>query len=65
MLQEQLFANSRMGGDERRILLVLQALDTAGKGGIVKHVMGAVDPEYPGNDDRWFNTTSVHYAINT
>jgi PPK2 family polyphosphate:nucleotide phosphotransferase len=45
VLQEQLFANSRMGGDERRILLVLQALDTAGKGGIVKHVMGAVDPQ--------------------
>ncbi|SIO08933.1 PPK2 family polyphosphate kinase [Agromyces cerinus] len=44
-LQEQLFAMSRMGGDERRILLVLQAMDTAGKGGIVKHVMGAVDPQ--------------------
>lgn len=44
-LQEQLFASSRMGGDERRILLVLQAMDTAGKGGIVKHVMGSVDPQ--------------------
>lgn len=43
-LQEQLFAMSRMG-DERRVLLVLQAMDTAGKGGIVKHVMGAVDPQ--------------------
>ncbi|QTX03631.1 polyphosphate kinase 2 family protein [Agromyces archimandritae] len=43
--QELLFANSRMGGDERRILLVLQAMDTAGKGGIVRHVMGAVDPQ--------------------
>ncbi|WP_350347957.1 polyphosphate kinase 2 family protein [Agromyces sp. G08B096] len=43
-LQERLFANSRMG-DERRILLVLQAMDTAGKGGIVKHVMGSVDPQ--------------------
>ncbi|MET4156636.1 PPK2 family polyphosphate kinase [Agromyces sp. PvR057] len=43
-LQEQLFASSRMG-DERRILLVLQAMDTAGKGGIVKHVMGSVDPQ--------------------
>jgi prepilin-type N-terminal cleavage/methylation domain-containing protein len=28
-------------------------------------MMGAVDPEYAGNDDRWFNTTSVRYAINT
>ncbi|QAY72268.1 polyphosphate kinase 2 family protein [Agromyces protaetiae] len=44
-LQELLFANSRAAGDERRILLVLQAMDTAGKGGIVKHVMGAVDPQ--------------------
>ncbi|WP_022891203.1 PPK2 family polyphosphate kinase [Agromyces subbeticus] len=43
-LQEQLFAMSRMG-DERRVLLVLQAMDTAGKGGIVKHVMGSVDPQ--------------------
>lgn len=44
-LQEQLFAGSRMGGDPRRVLLVLQAMDTAGKGGIVKHVMSAVDPQ--------------------
>lgn len=44
-LQELLFANSRMGDDPRRVLLVLQALDTAGKGGVVKHVMGAVDPQ--------------------
>ncbi|MFE6964553.1 PPK2 family polyphosphate kinase [Agromyces sp. NPDC057679] len=44
-LQEQLFAGSRMGGHKRRILLVLQAMDTAGKGGIVKHVMGSVDPQ--------------------
>jgi len=42
-LQELLFANSRRG-DERRLLLVLQAMDTAGKGGIVRHVVGAVDP---------------------
>ncbi|UOE43798.1 polyphosphate kinase 2 family protein [Agromyces larvae] len=42
-LQELLFANSRLG-DRRRILLVLQAMDSAGKGGIVKHVMSAVDP---------------------
>lgn len=43
-LQEKLFAASR-AGDERRILLVLQAMDTAGKGGIVRHVVGAVDPQ--------------------
>lgn len=44
-LQEKLFAGAQMGGDPRRVLLVLQAMDTAGKGGIVKHVMGAVDPQ--------------------
>jgi PPK2 family polyphosphate:nucleotide phosphotransferase len=43
-LQEQLFAASRFG-DTRSVLLVLQAMDTAGKGGIVKHVMGSVDPQ--------------------
>ena len=44
-LQERLFANHQMGDDGRRILLVLQAMDTAGKGGILKHVVGAVDPQ--------------------
>ncbi len=43
-LQEQLFAASRYG-DPRRVLLVLQAMDTAGKGGIVTHVMGSADPQ--------------------
>lgn len=43
-LQERLFARSLFGGT-RRILLVLQAMDTAGKGGIVKHVMGATNPQ--------------------
>jgi PPK2 family polyphosphate:nucleotide phosphotransferase len=42
-LQERLWASST-AGDERRVLLVLQAMDTAGKGGIVSHVVGAVDP---------------------
>jgi PPK2 family polyphosphate:nucleotide phosphotransferase len=43
-LQERLFAASR-SGDTRSVLLVLQAMDTAGKGGIVKHVVGSVDPQ--------------------
>jgi PPK2 family polyphosphate:nucleotide phosphotransferase len=43
LLQEQLFAESRFGGT-KRILLILQAMDTAGKGGIVTHVMGAMNP---------------------
>lgn len=43
-LQERLFADSTAGGS-RRVLLVLQAMDTAGKGGILRHVVGAVDPQ--------------------
>lgn len=43
-LQERLFAHGRKGGD-RSVLLVLQGLDTAGKGGIVRHVVGTVDPQ--------------------
>ena len=42
-LQEMLYANG-LQGDRRRILLVLQAMDTAGKGGIVGHVVGSVNP---------------------
>ena len=44
VFQEQLFAESRFGGT-KRILLILQAMDTAGKGGIVTHVMGAMNPQ--------------------
>ena len=43
-LQEMLFANSREGGP-RKVLLILQGMDTSGKGGIVRHVVGAVDPQ--------------------
>ena len=43
-LQELLFAHGRTGGT-RSVLLVLQGLDTSGKGGIVRHVMGLVDPQ--------------------
>jgi PPK2 family polyphosphate:nucleotide phosphotransferase len=42
-LQEQLFAEGRTGGS-RSVLLVLQGMDTSGKGGTVKHVVGQVDP---------------------
>src|SRR5690606_23985718 len=42
--QERLFAESRAGA-QRSLLLVLQAMDTAGKGGIVRHVAGAFDPK--------------------
>ncbi|BCI51430.1 polyphosphate kinase [Mycolicibacterium litorale] len=43
-LQEKLYANSR-AGDTRSVLLILQGMDTAGKGGIVKHVVGAANPQ--------------------
>ncbi|MFW2514385.1 PPK2 family polyphosphate kinase [Demequina sp. SO4-13] len=43
-LQERLFAGGRVG-DDRSLLLVLQGMDTAGKGGIVRHVLGMVDPQ--------------------
>lgn len=44
-LQERLFAQSIAGTATGSVLLVLQAMDTAGKGGIVKHVVGSVDPQ--------------------
>ncbi|MFJ5860646.1 polyphosphate kinase 2 family protein [Pseudarthrobacter sp. NPDC092439] len=43
-LQEKLFAESRFGG-RKRVLLILQGMDTAGKGGVVNHVMAAMDPQ--------------------
>ena len=43
-LQERLFADGRSDGS-RSVLLVLQGLDTSGKGGIVRHVVGLVDPQ--------------------
>ena len=42
-LQEMLYANGKEG-DHRSVLLVLQGMDTAGKGGIVEHVVGAGSP---------------------
>jgi len=44
MIQERLYADSTAGGS-RSLLLVLQAMDTAGKGGIIRHVVGSVDPQ--------------------
>ncbi|WP_062466470.1 PPK2 family polyphosphate kinase [Demequina maris] len=43
-LQEMLFAEGRSGGS-RAIVLVLQGMDTSGKGGISRHVLGMVDPQ--------------------
>ncbi|MDU0293522.1 PPK2 family polyphosphate kinase [Saccharothrix longispora] len=42
-LQEALFAEG-VGGGRRRVLLVLQGMDTSGKGGTIRHVLGLVNP---------------------
>ncbi|WP_240138270.1 PPK2 family polyphosphate kinase [Streptomyces sp. MUM 178J] len=42
-LQERLYAAST-AGDRRRLLLILQGMDTSGKGGTVKHVIGQFNP---------------------
>jgi PPK2 family polyphosphate:nucleotide phosphotransferase len=43
-LQERLHAEGVTGGT-RSLLLILQGLDTSGKGGVVRHVIGQVDPQ--------------------
>jgi PPK2 family polyphosphate:nucleotide phosphotransferase len=43
-LQERLYAESKAGA-RRRVLLVIQGMDTSGKGGIMRHVVGSVDPQ--------------------
>ncbi|SHM76835.1 polyphosphate kinase 2 family protein [Actinacidiphila paucisporea] len=42
-LQERLYAQST-AGDPRSLLLVLQGMDTSGKGGTVKHVAAGLNP---------------------
>ena len=44
-LQERMFATSRAGLEAPSVLLLLQDMDTSGKGGIVRHVIGGVDPQ--------------------
>jgi PPK2 family polyphosphate:nucleotide phosphotransferase len=41
--QEMLYARGT-AGDPRSVLLVLQGMDTAGKDGVINHVVGLVDP---------------------
>jgi PPK2 family polyphosphate:nucleotide phosphotransferase len=43
-LQERLWAE-RTVGSERRVLMVLQGMDTSGKGGVLRHTIGLVDPQ--------------------
>jgi PPK2 family polyphosphate:nucleotide phosphotransferase len=45
-LQERLYAAGRAGlPGARRVLVVLQGMDTSGKGGVVRHAIGMVDPQ--------------------
>lgn len=44
-LQERLFAEGRTSSTGRRVLLVLQGMDTSGKGGTVRKVIGLLDPQ--------------------
>ena len=43
-LQERLFAEGRSGG-RRSLLLVLQGMDTSGKGGTLRSTVGLMDPQ--------------------
>jgi PPK2 family polyphosphate:nucleotide phosphotransferase len=43
-LQERLFAEHTKGS-KRRLLLVLQGMDTSGKGGTLRHTVGLMDPQ--------------------
>ncbi|HLL65132.1 MAG TPA: polyphosphate kinase 2 family protein [Micromonosporaceae bacterium] len=42
--QERLYAQAKVTGDPRRLLLVLQAMDCGGKDGTVRHVVGMLNP---------------------
>ena len=42
--QEALYAQAT-AGDPARVLIVLQGMDTSGKGGVVEHVIGMVNPQ--------------------
>ncbi|MCS7482799.1 PPK2 family polyphosphate kinase [Umezawaea endophytica] len=43
-LQENLYAEG-VGGGRRRVLVVLQGMDTSGKGGTISHVAGLMNPQ--------------------
>jgi PPK2 family polyphosphate:nucleotide phosphotransferase len=42
--QERLYGESKVDG-QRSLLLVVQGMDTSGKGGIMRHVVGQMDPQ--------------------
>ena len=45
-LQERLYAAGRVpNAPDRKILVILQGMDTSGKGGVIRHAIGMVDPQ--------------------
>lgn len=45
-LQERLYANGRADDpDAKRVLVILQGMDTSGKGGVIRHAIGMIDPQ--------------------
>ena len=42
-LQERMYADAYTGGS-RRVLVVLQGMDTSGKGGVIQHALGLLNP---------------------
>src|SRR5690625_2783581 len=44
-LQTKLFSNAEAAGLRRSVLLIVQGMDTSGKGGVTKHVVGAMNPQ--------------------
>ena len=42
-LQERMYAAAYTGGS-RRVLVVLQGMDTSGKGGVIEHALGLLNP---------------------
>lgn len=45
-LQERLYANGRSNPKKApSVLLILQGMDTSGKGGVIRHAVGMVDPQ--------------------
>ena len=44
-LQERMYATARAGDEAPAVLLVLQGMDTSGKGGVIRHVIGSIDPQ--------------------
>lgn len=44
--QERLYASGRVGDPRAKsLLVVLQGMDTSGKGGVIRHAIGLVDPQ--------------------